>query len=91
MIKFNKYHVTDGTTKARVSYSLDNRVDARKCVTLYAKDYTGELGKLFNEYVNRTDTMTDLFDKGNVTLFEDHALYHAARVRAEQIKLERGW
>ncbi len=83
-IKFNKYHVTNGETKARVFYTLDNRGDGRKVVTLYAKDYDRALGKIFaTEYVNDTDSMTDYFDQGRVRLFEDHPLYAAARQRAE--------
>jgi hypothetical protein len=86
MVKFNKHHVTDGTTKARVRYSLDSRVDGRKCVTLYAKDYSGDLGRVFADgYVNNTDTMTDYFEKGRVVLFEGHPLYAAARARAEAL------
>ena len=85
MIKFNKHNVTDTETKikARVLYSLDNRIDGRKCVTIYAKDYDRSLGKIFNEYENDTDTMTDYFDAGRVILFEDHPLYKQARGRAE--------
>jgi hypothetical protein len=85
MIKFNIYNVSNGTSKAKVWYSLDNRIDGRKCVTIYAKDYSNELGNVFmeGEYENRTDTMTDYFDKGKVVLFEDHPLYAAARARAE--------
>lgn len=83
-IKFNKYHVTDGTLKARVWYSLDNRADGRKCVTLYAKDYDDALGRLFvYQYKNDTDIMTDYFEKGRAVLFEDHPLYQSARARAE--------
>jgi hypothetical protein len=85
MIKFNKYNVTDTETKvkARVHYSVDNRIDGRKCVTIYAKDYDRKLGEIFAEYRNETDTQTDYFDKGHVDLFEDHPLYNAARARAE--------
>ena len=84
MVKFNRYHVTNGTTKARVHYSLDNRVDGRKCVTLYAKDYSDALGAIFaDSYVNDSDLQTDYFDKGRVVLFETNALYAAARARAE--------
>lgn len=90
MVKFNRYHVTNGTTKARVSYSLDNRCDGRKCVTLYAKDYTNALGTvLAGSYVNDTDSQTDYFDKGRAVLFEGHPLYAAARARAEQLFAER--
>ena len=85
MIKFNKYNVTDTETKvkARVHYSVDNRIDGRKCVTIYAKDYDRKLGEIFAEYRNETDTQTDYFDKGHVDLFEDPPLYDAARARAE--------
>lgn len=86
-MKFMKHYVTDGTTKARVWYSLDNRMDGRKCVTIYAKDYGHELGALLPDtYENNTDLMTDYFDKGKVLLFENHHFYKDARKRAEMNK-----
>lgn len=86
-VKFQKFYVTNGAEKARVHYSLDNRVDRRKCVTLYAKDYGHALGRVLAgaDYQNDTDLMTDYFDKGRVVLFENHPLYAAARARAEQV------
>jgi hypothetical protein len=91
-IKFQKFYVTDGRTRARVSYSLDNRADGRKCVTLYAKDYTDALRTVFGpaEYRNDTDTQTDYFDKGRVVLFEESPDYAAARERAEAVVLGLG-
>ena len=90
-IKFNKYHVTNGVTKARVRYSLDNRTDGRAAVTLYAKDYSGKLAVIFpgDEYRNATDISSDYFEKGRVVLFEQHPHYKAARARAEAIEAER--
>jgi len=85
-MKFRKYFVANGEFKARVSYSLDNRVDGRKCVTIYAKDYTRQLGKVFAEYRNDTDSMTDYFDQGHVDLFEGHKYYDEARAFVESIK-----
>ena len=86
MVKFNKYHVTNGTVKARVHYSLDNHVSGRKVVTLYAKDYDWSLGKVFDgEYQNDSDLQSDYFDKGRVRLFEDHPMYAAARATAERV------
>ena len=85
-VKFNKYNVSDTTitAKARVWYSLDNRVDGRKCVTIYAKDYDNALQLIFKDQViDNSDSMTDYFEKGKVVLFEDHELYKAARARAE--------
>jgi hypothetical protein len=90
MIKFNKFAVTDGAAKARVHYSVDNRCDGRECVTIYAKDYDRALGRIFaDSYVNNTDTQTDYFDKGRVVLFPGHALYAAARARADQDEAAR--
>ena len=69
-IKFQKHFVIDGTTKARVNHSVDNRYDHRVCVTLYAKSFDDgdALGKLFAaDYRNETDLQSDYFDKGSVT------------------------
>jgi hypothetical protein len=83
-IKFRKHFVTDGNIKARILYHLDCRVDGRKCVTLYAKDWTRDLGKIFSSnYKNETDSMTDYFDQGHVCFFEDHDLHADARKAAE--------
>jgi hypothetical protein len=92
-IKFNRYNVANATTgtKARVWYSLDNRTDGRKCVTIYAKDYSDKLAAVFGTdcYENETDIMTDYFEKGRVVLFEDNPLYAAARARAELNIIDR--
>jgi hypothetical protein len=85
-IKFNKYNVTDGTTKARVHYGLDNRTDGKSCVTIREKDYEKNLRILFPElYKNDTDMQTDYFEHGRVNLFEDHPLYKIARDHVEKI------
>lgn len=86
-IKFNKHNVTNIETKAkaRVHYSLDNRMDGRDCVTVYHKDWNDALFAVMGSdgYVNNSDSMTDYFESGRVTLFADSPLYAAARVRAE--------
>lgn len=90
MIKFKKFYVTDGTVKAKVRYSLDNRGDRKKCVTLWAKDYDRDLGKIFPEiYQNETDSMTDYFEKGRVVIFEDNPLYNEVRPIVEQFLIEQ--
>lgn len=85
VVKFNKYCVTNGAEKARVFYSLDNRTDGRKCVTLYAKDYGHALSRVLGSdvYKNDTDSQSDYFDQGRAVLFETHPLYAVARARAE--------
>ena len=89
-IRFLKHKVVNDTTKqsARVFYSLDNRIDGRKCVTIYEKDYLSKLSKVFDGdcVLNETDTMTDYICKDRVVLFEDHPLYTEARKRANEFK-----
>lgn len=82
MIKFNKHYVTNGTIKARVFYSRAVLSNGRDCVTLYAKDYIGDLGRIFREnYENNTDSMTDYFEKGEVRIYADSPLWAAACAR----------
>lgn len=87
-IRFLKHKVVNDTTKqsARVFYSLDNRTDGRKCVTLYAKSYSDKLTSVFDsdEVINETDTMTDYFCKDRVVLFEGNPLYKDAQKRANE-------
>lgn len=90
-VRFLKYSVTNGTTTARVRYSVDNHVSGRKRVHIWARDYTDALYSVFEgvaEYHNATDIQTDYFEKGDVSLFEDHPLYAAARARAEANKAD---
>lgn len=86
MIKFNKYNVTDSDSKlkARIFYSAGKLInDDRNCVTLYAKDYGNDLGKIFSgDYENNSDSQTDYFEQGHVRIFEDSPLYAAALARA---------
>lgn len=93
MIKFQKFYVTDGVTKARVGYSNgainvkqpDGSWVLRDCITLYAKDYDRSLGKVLPAaYVNDTDSMTDYFDQGHVRIFPGDALYAAAKARCDE-------
>lgn len=84
-VRFHQHYITDGTIKARVYYSLDNRIDGRPCVTLYDKDYNRALGRILEDgYQNATDIMTDYFDKGHVDLYESSPYYKAARAAAEK-------
>jgi hypothetical protein len=93
-IKFQKHFVTNGTEKARVSYShgplcvYENGrvVGTREAITLYAKDYGHALGRVFADvggYQNDTDSQTDYFDKGRVRIFPDSPLWDSALERCE--------
>ena len=93
-IKFNVFNVTNGETTARVFYSTTANRGGCPCVTIYAKDYNRNLGKIFAaEYCNDTDIQSDYFDRGHVTLFETHPLYALARKRAEanDTRNEKRW
>lgn len=90
MIKFRQHYITNDIIKARVSYSLDNRIDDRKCVTIYARDWDRALGKIFKEgYKNETDSMTDYFEQGHVELYENNKYYAEARKVAELVAQKR--
>lgn len=89
MVEFKKHFVKNSVTgaKARVYYSLDNRSDNRKCVTLYAKSYSDRLTPVFEEAaINNSDSMTDYFETDKVVLFEDHPLYQKARSFVESMR-----
>lgn len=94
-VKFMQYYVESASgVKAKVSYHTDNRSDGRKVVTIYAADYGHALYEVLPvNYENKTDMMTDYFDKGTVRLFEDSPYYAAARARAEanNAKREAKW
>lgn len=87
-VKFRKFFVASATEKVRVHYSLDNRIDRRNCVTIYARDYGHGLSKILgpDTYKNETDSSTDYFEKGRAVLFETHPLYKEARAFAESLK-----
>ena len=84
MIKFQKHYVTDGTTKVKVRYWINERSE-KPSVEIYAKEYGYELDSLFGDLsFNNTDTMTDYFEKSHVKIHEGHPLYDQAKARAEQ-------
>jgi hypothetical protein len=88
-VNFRRHFVSMGTVKARVYYSLDNRVDNRRCVTMYAKGYEdgGRLREIFaDQYKNDSDLHTDYFEKGKAVLFADHPLYATARAHVEALE-----
>jgi hypothetical protein len=91
MIKFKKHYVTNGTTKARVWYSLDNHVSGQPCVTMYEKDYAGNLSEVFPTVAkNDSDIMRDYHAKDRVRLFADHPMYAEARAHVEAIQSAKG-
>ena len=96
MIKFNLHNVTDTTTgnKARVHYSINNRVDGRECVTVYHKDHTRAFDKVFaNHATNGSDLMTNYHEKSKAVFFADDPLYPAALKAAKRAedKAEAKW
>ena len=83
-IKFSRHFVTDGTVKARIFYSRSVLLDGRRCITLYAKDYSRNLGRVFADaYENQTDSQSDYFDQGHVRIFPGSPHYAAVEARAQ--------
>ena len=94
-IKFMKHYVTNGTIKARVSYSVSwiyapgcNRnvqnPKTIKAVTLYAKSVLDgrALGKLMqDEYENHSDSQDDYYEEGIARIPMGHQLYELALLR----------
>lgn len=92
-ITFNLHAVVNTQTKAkaRVHYSVGNRIDGRACVTIYAKDYGNELFDVFGDCENNSDMMTDYFEKSRFVVFADSPLYSAALSTAKAIQAKRGF
>jgi hypothetical protein len=93
-VRFLDSSVKLGTLTARVHYSINNRADGQKGVTVYGKDYASELHPIFGDMaVNNSDSMTDYFEKSRVFIPEGHELYSAALERAEakRAKDEARW
>jgi hypothetical protein len=84
-IELQAHAVKRGNLKARVHYSASVGYDGRKSVSIYSKDYDRTLGEIFKVgYKNDTDSQTDYFDKGRVSIYEGHPLYTKA---VERVKL----
>jgi hypothetical protein len=87
-IRFLHHYVTNGVLKCKVMYSLDNRADSRRCVTIYSDSYGRDLSRILSAHVtveNASDLMTDYFEKDHVTIFEGSPFYPALRARAEDV------
>lgn len=90
-IRFLKHYITDGVTKAKVSYSrgqiyiTPGKPETQDCITIYAKDYSRDLGKIFGtDYKNETDIMTDYFDKGHMRIFPASRFWTFALTQVER-------
>ena len=90
MIRFNLFSVTNGAHKVKVWYSLDNHIDGKKCVIIYAKEFGSQLRGIFpSETENLTEIEIDYFEKDKVRFLEDHPLYQAARTTADKLETKR--
>jgi len=83
-MKFKKHYIENNGKRCRVHYSLDNRVDGRKCVTIYGKTCLDYMSGII-EFKNNSDLMTDYFENDRAVLFEDHPHYKQARAVAEDV------
>jgi hypothetical protein len=91
MIKYKKHSVenTVTKTKCRVYYSVDNRADKRRCVTLWAKTCLDKLSPVIDNVINKSEYVSDYVESDYVDIFENHPDYLTARTIAEKIADER--
>lgn len=87
---FKKHYIQNKNSgkKCRVFYSLDNRCDGRKCVTMYAKSCLESMNGIIT-FENNSDMMTDYCESDRAVIFEDNSLYNSARSVAESVINER--
>lgn len=80
---YNGIKINGENKLIRCFYSLDNSTrESGPCVSIMARDYSGQLpGDLF-AVENDTDIMTDYFDTDSATLTPAHPLYAYARAAA---------
>ncbi len=95
-IRFLQYKVVNDANgeSAKVFYSASGGYNGRApYVVIYSKDYDRSLGRVFADYEgvysNDSDVMSDYFDKGHVSLNEDHPLYAEALKRAQMNDAKR--
>ncbi len=90
-IQLKRYYVTDGTIKARVRYDFTTLTNGRECVSINSKDYSDNLGKVFNfnGYENNSDGMVDYFERGHVRIYRDNPLFAAAMRMVEATEKAR--
>lgn len=69
----------DGGRLIPCHYSVDHHMEHTECVTIYAREYSGDLPREYFEVVNESDGMTDYFEKDHTTLTPEHPLYRFAR------------
>lgn len=83
---YRKHYIQNPTTKkkCRVYYSLDNRVDGKKCVTLYAKGHLDYMDGII-DFTNHSDGMVDYFEKDRAVIFEDNPQYAEVRALVENL------
>lgn len=71
----------------KCSYSIDNHRDHKECVTIYAKDYGGQLPRDLFDVNNESDSYSDYFDTDSAVLTPDHPLYKYARYAAAKAEM----
>lgn len=73
-IYFNGIKI-DGGKLIRCGYSLDNNTDSAESVSIYARDYSGDLPRDLLPVRNDTDIYTDYFNKDSAYITPEHPLY----------------
>ncbi len=77
-IKFFKKSIKKDSIKVKVNYSYsrpDETFDGLERITIYEKDWSHNLAKIFKDTINDSDTLTDYHEAMKVKIFSDNPLF----------------
>lgn len=84
-IKFNKYCVSNGVTKAKVWYSTYKNKEGRSVVCLIEKECSRNILDVFPDLAkNESDCRIDYFEDSTVRFLEGSQYYDAALEQAKR-------
>jgi hypothetical protein len=82
MIKFNRYHVTDGKIKVNCTYFI-TEINRHPCVCIYAERGDDDLDKIFGgEVLSKSELGSTCWERDQVYIHRGNHLYAAALQRA---------
>ena len=74
-IKFFKKSIKKDNIKVKVNYSYSETIDGLERITIYEKDWSHNLAKIFKDTINNSDTLTDYHEAMRVKIFPDNPLF----------------
>ena len=77
-IKFLKKSIEKDDIKVKVSYSYsrpDEVIDGKERITIYEKDWSHNLKKIFQDVEDNNDVLIDYRESVNVKIFSENPLF----------------